>query len=124
MSKNMTRHQSMQLATIDNGTAITGAIDITEFSSGVVITPAAWTDANIGIKVSQASDGTYVVLHDVSASPVQIAGITTDASLAYTLPDEIFACGHIKLWSKNTTVATITDNNQGAARSLWVILKS
>ena len=124
MSKFMTRQQAMTKETIIINTAVSSAIDIRDFSAGIVITSAAWTAANIGIKVSQAEDGTFVILRDILAAPVQISGIATAASNAYVLPDEVFAAGFIKLWSKHATAATETDVNQGAERSLWVLLKS
>ena len=124
MSKNMTREDAMLLAVIDNSAAVSGVLDVGDWSGGIVITPAAWTAANIGIKVSQASDGTFVTLRDIIAAPVQISGIATSASNAYVLPDEIFAAGYIKLWSKHATAATETGVNQGADRSIWVLLKS
>lgn len=109
--------------TIANGAAISEAIDVRECVGGFVIVPGAWTDANIGFQVCDTSSGTFVALKDKTGSPLQIASITTNASFAYAIPTEAFPAMFVKLWSKSTTAATTTDTNQGAARSLTVILK-
>ena len=118
------RQATMLIATIANGAAISDELDITDFSGGIVITPAAWTAANIGIKVAEKGGGTFAILRGVTGTAVQISGVLTTASRAYVLPDEVFACGSIKLWSKNVAAATETDNNQGAERLINVLLKS
>lgn len=109
--------------TIANGAAISGAFNMSDHLLGLVIVPAEWTDANIGFKVCDVSGGTFVIACDKTGSPIQIAGITTNASKAYAIPTELFPGMWVKLWSKSTTAATTTDTNQGAARSLVVILK-
>lgn len=114
---------SYESATIASGAAETGEISMTIYAGGIVITPAAWTAANIGFKVSATSGGTFAILRDYLGAPVQISGIKTDGIRAYQIPDEVFAAGYVKLWSKSTTAATETDTNQAAARSLTVVLK-
>jgi hypothetical protein len=110
--------------TIGNGEALSETINMKDFSGGIVIIPSAWTDANLGFKVSPTPDGTFVILHSSVGVPVQIGEIVTNASYAYAIPEAIFAAGFMKLWSKNTTDATVTDTNQGAARNITVLLKS
>lgn len=109
--------------TIANGEALTAAFPMHEWVSGLVIVPAAWTDANIGFKICDTQSGTFVALKDETGSPVQISSITTNASYAYKIPTAIFPATWVKLWSKSTTAATVTDTNQGAERSLTVQLK-
>jgi hypothetical protein len=110
-------------ATIANGEAESEALNMGEMAGGYVHFPAAWTDANLGFKVSPTEDGDYVPLLDDLGSPLQISGIVTDESLAYALPDGLYSASYFKLWSKSTTIATQTDTNQGAERSLTIVLK-
>ena len=117
------REYTTRTYTIASGAALTDEIDARYMAGAIVIIPAAWTAANLGIKVSPTSGGTFVILNDYLGAPVQVSGITTDASKAYALPDEIYATGFVKLWSKSATAATITDVNQAAARSIIVVLK-
>jgi len=108
---------------IASSAAISGAIDMRPFVGGMVIIPSAWTDANLGFQVCDTIDGTYVIAKDETGVPFQVSSITTDASYAYEIPTEMFKCHYVKLWSKSTTAATVTDTNQGAARALTVMLK-
>ena len=115
----MGREMRTKTATIANGAAVSDVINTTGFTYMVVITPAVWTDANIGFKVS-ADNSTFVTLYDEDGAPVQIGGIATAAAGAYTAPAEVAGARFVKLWSKSTTDATETDTNQGAARTLVV----
>lgn len=111
------------VSTIANGEALGTAIKIEGCERGHVIMPSAWTDADLGFKVCDTQDGTFVILHDLNGVVVDIEDITTDASLAYELPSDIFAGTiWVKPWSKDTTPATETDNNQGAARTLKFVV--
>lgn len=114
---------SQLTVTIANNEAVSGAIDMRRFTGGMVVIPAAWTDANLGFKVSTEEAGTYTILKGATGTPIQISSITTNASFAYSLPTELAGALWVKLWSKNTTAATTTDNNQGGARSIGVYLK-
>lgn len=118
------RQATMLIATIAINTAISDELDFTDFSGGIVIIPVAWTAANLGIQVAEKGGGTFAILRNATGTPVQISGIKVDGVRAYALPDEVFACSSIKLWSKNAAAATETDTNQTAARSLNVLLKS
>ena len=118
------RFGDVETLTIGLGTAITSTeLDMAHYSGGVVIVPAVWDAANIGFTVSPTSGGTFVILRDYLGTPVQISGIETAGSRAYSLPMEIFGCGFIKLWSKSLVTLTETDVNQAASRTLTVILK-
>ena len=119
----ITRESTIKILTIANNEALTAEFDMTPFAGGLVIVPGTWTAANIGFKVSPTSGGTFVTLVDYLGSPVQVSGVATGTSKAYQMPDELFAAGFVKLWSKSTTIATETDTNQGGARTLTVVLK-
>lgn len=104
------------------GEALTQAVGFSQWAGGVVIVPAEWTAANIGFYVSDIESGEYVILRDDSGSAVEITSIKTDGSRAYKLPDDVFGCTFLKLWSKNT--ASEADVNQAAVRALKVLCKS
>ena len=108
---------------ISAGTALTEELDLRRYAGGIVIIPAAWTAANLGIYISPTSAGTFVILRDYLGSPVQINGIEVAGSRAYQIPEDAYACGYIKFWSKSAVPATEADVNQVAERSLTVILK-
>lgn len=97
--------------------------DMSNYIGGMVITPTAWTAANIGFYVCDTVDGTYVIAKDKNGIPIQISTVATGAAGAYAIPVEIFSAKFVKLWSKNTTAATETDVNQAAARILRVMIK-
>ena len=123
MAKNIYRSTTVVHPTIANGAAITEAIPVHEYAGGLVTIPAAWTAANLGFQVSDTEAGTYVKVKDKAGDPVQVESITTNASFCYEIPPEIFGAHYLKLWSKSSTSATTTDTNQGAERSLIVLLK-
>jgi hypothetical protein len=109
--------------TIANGAAVSTAFNTSDFIGGIVIIPTSWTDANMGFKVCDTEGGTFVALKDDDGAPVQIAAITTDAPFAYKIPNEIFPAMWVKLWSKSTTAATVTDTNQSGDITITVMLK-
>jgi hypothetical protein len=90
---------------------------------GFVHVPDSWTDANIGFKISPTTGGTFVIAKDTSGVPIQISGINTTTGAAYQIPTSMAGGCFVKLWSKNTTAATATDNNQTNAKALTVTLK-
>lgn len=114
--KRLTKYETV---TIANGTALSGAIDISRYSGMQVFMPAAWTTANVGFHVSYTEGGTYVKLHDKDDALVEIASPT--AAIAHNAPSEIFPSLFLKLWSQD---GAGSDTNQGAARTIVLVLKS
>lgn len=119
----MEQKATSYIVTIANNAALSEAFNMSDFVLGTVIVSGVWTDANLGFKVCDTAGGTFVIACDKTGSPIQISGITTDASKSYAIPTELWPNMWVKLWSKSTTAATITDTNQGAARTLTVVLK-
>jgi hypothetical protein len=113
------RLTKVESATIANGAAVSGAIDVSRYSGMQVFMPAAWTAANIGFAVCATEDGTFVQLNDKTDAIVEIASPAVD--LAYAAPVEIFPSMFLKLWSQD---GAGSDTNQAAARTLTVVLKS
>ena len=104
------------------GEAESGVINLTQYASGLVILPAAWTAADLGIKVCGSDGGTFVPLKDMSnayGTDVSIDGPV--ASAAYPIPVWAFPAQYVKLWSHN---GEGTDTDQEAKRTLTVFLKA
>lgn len=112
--------RTTKTATIANGAALSGEIDLEGARVITVHMPAAWTAADLGIKASPTSGGTFNPLYDdegtlVSASVDADQVITFDR---FALP--LAGVRYIKLWSQNAGA----DENQGGARSLTVELRA
>lgn len=110
--------------TIADGAALSSAVDMSIYSGGYVDIATSWTAANMGFKVCDTATGTFVILRDEAGNPVQISGIVVDAAGAYALPAQVFGCLWVKLWSKSSTAATVTDTNQSGVATLRLVLKS
>lgn len=110
------RRYRMATLTIANGAALSDAVDVRAFAGGVVSMPAAWTAASIGFKHAPTVDGTYQPLYDDSGT---LVAASAAASRDIVLPDTLFACSFVKLWSENAG----SDANQGAERSIKISLK-
>lgn len=108
--------------TIANGASASGAVDFRPFVVGGLITPAAWTAADIAFLVSTEEAGTYAQLrtHDTDAL-VKVTGITTDAADPRRLPLELAGWPWFKIQSVNTSTGAA--ENQGAARIITLVLK-
>ena len=115
----LTRTPSIVPTSIAINTAISGLINMADFSGGLIHTPAAWDSAAIAFKVCDTPDGTFIPLRSQSGALVEVTGIITNAAGAYPLPDELFGSLYFKLWSETSG----SDTNQTAARSLILTLK-
>lgn len=120
---NIRRSTAVGLSTIASSAALGSAVKIEGHQSGIVIMPAAWTAASMGFKVCDTENGTYVIVRAIDGTPLQIAGIVTDAANAYKIPDDVFnGAVWVKPWSKHATAGTITDVNQAAARTIKFVV--
>ena len=113
------RENSVLTLTIANGTALTEAFWFGDASGADIAMPAAWTAASIGFKVCATSDGTYLPKYDDTNTLVQITPAEVDK--AYNFPTELFASHYVKLWSQDGSAG---DENQGAARTIVLMMKS
>jgi len=116
---NIQRGATSKSLTIANGAALTEAFEMSNHAGGIVLMPAAWTAASIGFQVSDSHGGTYYPLYDQNGTLVQISSPAVDK--AYSFPAEVFSGGWVKLWSQD---GAASGTNQGAARTIGVILKS
>lgn len=115
----ITRGNTQKALTIANGAAITDALPMLRHTDGILLMPAAWTAASVGFQFSNAETGTYYKLYDRDGNLVQID--SPAAANAYALPAEVFTAPWVKLWSQD---GSGSDENQGAARTLTLLLKS
>jgi hypothetical protein len=113
----------IEKVTIANGAAISGAFFMGDHVAGFIHIPDSWTDANLGFKIAPTSDGTFVIAKDDVGVPVQITTINTTTGAAYRIPLSVYGAVYVKLWSKNTTAATATDNNQTGDKAITITLK-
>lgn len=104
-------------ATIPNGTAFSDVIDMRKFGGGVLSMPAEWDAAAIGFHHCHDQNGTFQPLKDSAGA---VVGITATASGDFVIPDTVFACAFIKLWSQTAG----SNVNQAAERSIIFTLKS
>lgn len=115
------RESKQQTATIPINTAVTEAIQLAGYAAGIIIMPAEWTTADLGLKVCGSSGGTFATLKD------RANGFDTDVSIdvatagaAYPIPPYVFAAPYIQLFSHNGSGVAV---NQAAARTFKVFLK-
>jgi hypothetical protein len=111
--------------TIANGAAVSGEVSTATFGPRglAVLTPAAWTDADIAFDVS-IDNSTWYPLQDDEGNRVKITSVTTDAAKVYDAPPECWTAGcfrYVRLASINTS--TEADVNQGAARTCYIVFK-
>jgi hypothetical protein len=101
-------------ATIANGEALSGAIDIRGYGWVTVHMPAAWTAAELGLKAATTLAGTYGNVYKEAA----LYTVAVAADRVVVLDPQVTAgLAFIKLWSQN---GAGVDANQGAARTLTV----
>jgi hypothetical protein len=107
--------------TIASGAAESEAFSLADLvgDAGLVRTPAAWTAAGIGFKVSDSFAGTFAPLRGQAGSLVEISNVQAAEAGWYKLPDELRGALYVKLWSENAGV----DANQAADRALAVVAK-
>lgn len=116
-----TRHGKPVKVVIAEGAALSGVIDMRDFAAGGIVFPAAWTEAALGLYVCDTADGTFVPLYDADDALGTDVSIAAPAvNTARPLPVWAFAWPFVKLWSHTDG----TNENQAAARTLTVVLKS
>ena len=119
--------QKQGTVVIANGAAISGALEIpVGYALAGIVSPSAWTAADIGFSFSTDGGTTFVSLSGPTGTTTsfqRITGIATAAAQWNVVPiilHELALGIQVKLTSIN--VASNADVNQGAARSLdiWV----
>lgn len=116
MPNEIERRNSAPTATILNGAALSGPIEMSQYAGGTLQMPAAWTAASIAFQTSETLSGTYQPLYTTANALVEV---TAAAGRNYPLPDQLFGCKFVKLWSESAGVGV----NQGADRAIVMTLK-
>ena len=117
------RATSKVTVTIANAAATSSSFKLAGQRIAAIVVPSAWTAADITFEIAEPA-GTWVKVVDQAGALVKMTGVATAASECQLLPeiaDRMVAHGLIRLASTNT--ASEADINQGAARSLVVILE-
>ena len=117
--------------TIANGASSSSSIVNTSVGArGIaVIVPAVWTGANLGLEISLDNGTTWVPVRNEEGKVVRITNIKTAEASLYVYPAASWQVGVaplIRLTSLDTGAADtdFTAQNQGAARTLTVLLLS
>lgn len=119
MGDKLKRDVSSGTVTVANGAALSGAIDMRDYSGGVIITPATLNaTTKIAFQVCDSADGTYLPLY-TAANALEEVTVTLNAARAYAIPDSVFGASFIKLWCQ----ASGTGVNQTGAKTFTVMLK-
>jgi hypothetical protein len=111
------RSSSVVAVTIPNGAALSQAISMHDYASGMIIMPAAWTAAALSFKVCDSQGGTFVPLKVAAGT---VCELTVAANVAFALPADLASVAYFKLWSETGS----SDVTQGADRNMILVLKS
>lgn len=105
-----------QLALIDISTSntISNAIDLGSGKVFGIITPSAWTAANIQFKASLTFDGSYLDVYDDDGTIVAVSAAADRAIAVSTDALNLSPWRYIKL---------VTDAGQAADREIYVVTK-
>lgn len=123
--KQMQLQHSQQLVTltIASGASTSTAVDLTDrvaYGLTVEIVGAAWTDAAIGVAVSE--DGsTWAGVYDEAGARIQISGVSTSVRRVYIWDRDLWVIKnyrYARLESINATTGEAV--NQGGPRTLRV----
>ena len=98
--------------------ALSSHFNLSKYSSGHLLMPAAITAAGLGFKISDAVGGTYVALIDSAGNEVEVAAAMA-VDIGYPIPAAVFGLSNVKLWSETAG----SDVAQGADRSFVLLLK-
>lgn len=113
------RRTAVSTLTIEATEAVTDdVLDFRAFASGIIMMPDEWTAADIGFRVCDTADGTFLPLYNEEGDLVQIASPQEDR--AYSLPPEVFAAHYVRLWSQDAGA----DEAQAAERVITLTLKA
>lgn len=120
----LVNHSTRATVAIASGAAVSETVTLTTTRPRglAVLVPSAWTAADIGFEIS-TDNSAWVPLYGDTGLRIKITTIATAASQLYIAPTEVWAaCAfpYLRLASLNT--GTGANANQGAARSLIVVL--
>lgn len=87
---------------IPSGSSLSSTyFDMRRVVDGAIEISASFDDANIGFKVSSASDGTPVPLYNDNAEIVEI--ISPSVSSTFTFPSSLYGVGYVWVWTQTAS---------------------
>lgn len=103
--------------------AVSGAVDSNGRRVAGIISPAAWTAADISFEVYDPVNDAWRKVVDSAGVLVKITGVATGASEVMLLPEiaDRLVANRLRVVSTNT--ASEANIDQAAARTLYVILE-
>lgn len=114
------REIAYRAANVGAGTALSNAIEVSDFAGGLLITPSSLdNNTAIGFKVSDREDGVFYSLFGSDGVLITIPVSIANAR-AYPLPDELFGAHWIKIWTCTTGGL---DVNQASVRGFGLMMK-
>jgi hypothetical protein len=110
------------VATIANGASQSDAVDLSSNTVAGLLMPAAWTTAALTFLVCDTEGGTYQPLYNDSGTEVAVAsaGVVADRAIALAAIKDAIAPWR---WLKLRSGTAASPVNQGAARTIKIILK-
>ena len=106
-------------ATIANGASLSDELDLVNHRIVTIFMPAAWTAANLTFQVAAVTGGTFQDLYDDVGTEVVVTAAVSRAIGVDLVAGALASPRFIKIRSGTTG----TPVNQGAARSIVLILK-
>lgn len=120
-SSSIIRENDDIMITIKSGTALSEAIDLTDFASGSIITPSALeVGTYLAFDVSHSASGPFVPMQSSDSDVRRTIAVTVNASKQYMFPDELFGVAFFKIRTVDSVGA---DKNQTADRVFSLFLK-
>lgn len=112
------RSKTIGTVTIANGTALSGAVNLSDKVLSAIIIPSAWTTAALTFQASDDQGVTWYNLYDSSGNEITIASGNVNTSSRISLdPSDYASVDFIKVRS-GTQGSPV---NQGAARVLTLV---
>ena len=106
-------------ATIANGKAISGAVDVRQFRHVSFVVKGAWTAGSMAFKA--ADTATAATFWPVYAKDNTLPRVPTKAGTLYATNDIVGEQHFIKFWAEDGSAGTVA---QGAERTIKYYLKS
>lgn len=105
--------------TIASGASLSDIIDLGAHKLCAILMPAAWTAANLTFQAAISPRGTFTDVYDDAGVEVAVTAATSRCIGLDATASELAALRFIKLRSGTAGVPV----NQGAARTIYLILK-
>jgi hypothetical protein len=124
MSSFISRGNTLIKININAGGYVSEPFNMGDYAGGTLLNLGKnWKQANIGFLISHKIDGEYAILRDEDGNTIQLKALPTDSSFAVNLPDQLFPCFFVKLWSKSNLELSSDDIPQDVNQEFIITLK-